>query len=322
VRVRVRVRVVATGDYSARLSVVDEVLAENRLNREEFEGKFSEYVDLYYDDLVSFLEGDDVGEIGKLLKRFRFDFNLLDGLSVGEQLGVLVDRVAKYNSYYDAVENNRGKGLEFVGFDDVELFFGVSEFVANAFDSRLLEECLISEVVYYDEIVNVNVGGSDFYLPSELYSEVVDAYPVVREVRYRAETFAGWNSLHDFSKKYFGTPILMYDSLNESISKSYLDGVADADRERLFGFGTLAHEIGHHVYEYLFDSEMRDVWRGLVDGNAALTEYIAQYDGDKLYSESFSEAVRLRTTVPEYFSDRFPELDVFLRENFFGIGGR
>jgi hypothetical protein len=86
---------------------------------------------------------------------------------------------------------------------------------------------------------------------------------------------------------------------------------------RYHKLGTIAHEIAHHVYDYLMDADMRAEWRELVDGMQPITDYAKSYAEKKQkYDEFFTEAVRLKTTVPDYLKTNFPEINKFLTDNF------
>jgi mRNA-degrading endonuclease HigB of HigAB toxin-antitoxin module len=65
------------------------------------------------------------------------------------------------------------------------------------------------------------------------------------------------------------------------------------------------------------DADMRAERRELVDGMQPITDYAKSYAEKKQkYDEFFTEAVRLKTTVPDYLKTNFPEINKFLTDNF------
>lgn len=97
----------------------------------------------------------------------------------------------------------------------------------------------------------------------------------------------------------------------------YLSDVPAGQKMRQYKLGTIAHEITHHIYHYLMDADKRARWQNLINRTQAITAYAKFYAGcESEYDESFSEAVRLKTTTPDYLKTNFPEIDQFLTDNF------
>ncbi|MFC1617664.1 hypothetical protein ACFL2B_00110 [Patescibacteria group bacterium] len=290
-------------------------------NRKKFENEVLQNVsDELIDKVIAFTEGPKDENIVALLKRANFDYESLLAGEGDEQTKVraLLEAILKAQSYDEAVEQNQGNEIGFSGFENDPDIPDAKEFVYRVFGAELLQKCLVSKVKYVPDRVNVNINGTDYLLPVDVYQKWEDDMPEVKNRKFRAESFVLWNTDPDFSKKFIPTPIHFYSFYGEQPEQlDYLAQVPAEQGMRQYKLGTIAHEIAHHVYDYLMDADRRTQWRELVDRVKAITTYAQSYDDHKLkYDEFFTEAVRLKTTTPDYLNTNFPEIDQFLSDNF------
>lgn len=290
-------------------------------NREKFENEvLPNASDELIDKVIAFIEGTRDEEIVSLLKRADFDYESLLAGEGDEQTKAraLLEAILKAQSYTEAVEQNRNTEIDFSGFENDPDIPDVKEFVYRVFGAELLQKCLISKVKYAPHRVNVQISGTDYMLPVDVYVEWGKVMPEVKNRKFRAESFVLWNTDPNFSKKFIPTPIHFFSFYGEQPEQlDYLAHVPAEQKMRQYKLGTITHEVAHHVYEYLMDVDKRTQWRELVDRTQAITDYAKSYTEHKLkYDEFFTEAVRLKTTTPDYLKTNFPESDQFLTDNF------
>ena len=309
------------GDYTVFDPEMVELLDTIGANRERFENEILPNVsDELIDRVFGFLEGNGDEQIVSLLKRANFDYESLLASEEDEQTKAraLLEAVLKTQSYDEAVEQNKDKEIDFSGFENDPDIPDAKEFITHVFGKELLQKCLVSRVKYYPHKINVNINGTDYILPIEVYAEWEKQMPEVKSRKFRAESLMLWNTDINFSKKFIPTPIHFYSFHGEQPEQlDYLAHVPDEGKMRQYKLGTLTHEVAHHVYDYLMDAGKRKVWKKLVDRTSAITGYAKSYAEHKLkYDEFFTEAVRLKTTSPDYLKINFPEIDQFLTDNF------
>jgi hypothetical protein len=314
-------------EYSAFDSETVELLTTIGEHREKFENEVLPNVpDELVDKVIDFLDGNRDEEVVALFKRANFDYeNLLAG-DEDEQAkgGALLRALLKAQSYDEAVKENEDREIDFSGFEKDPDIPDAKEFIYRVFGLELLQKCLVSKVKYGPDRVNVQLNGTDYLLPVDVYAEWEKQMPEVKSRKFRGESFALWNIDPNFSKKFIPTPINLYGFYGEEPEKlDYLEHVPAEKKMRQYKLGTIAHEIAHHVYDYLMGTDQRRVWQDLVDRSGTITDYAKSYADHKLkYDEFFTEAVRLKVTSPEYLKTRFPEIDKFLTDNFPEIKGQ
>lgn len=154
-------------------------------------------------------------------------------------------------------------------------------------------------------------------LPIDVYTEWEKQMPEVKNRKFRAESFVLWNTDLNFSKKFISTPIYFYSFHGEEPEKlDYLGHISAEKKMRQYKLGTIAHEVAHHIYDYLMDADKRKEWKALVDQTSVITEYANSYAEHKLkYDEFFTEAIRLKATAGDYLKMNFPDIDKFLTDN-------
>lgn len=290
-------------------------------NREKFENEvLPNASDELIDKVIAFTEGVRDEEIVALLKRANFDYESLLAGEGDEQTKAraLLEAILKAQSYDEAVEQNRNNEIDFSGFENDPDIPDAKEFVSKVFGAELLQKCLVSKVKYAPDKVNIQINGTDYMLPVDVYKEWEAVMPEVKNRKFRAESFVLWNTDPNFSKKFIPTPIHFYSFYGEQPEQlDYLAHVPTEQKMRQYKLGTITHEVAHHVYDYLMDADKRTQWRELVDRTQAITAYAKSYAEHKLkYDEFFTEAVRLKTTAPDYLKTNFPEIDQFLTDNF------
>lgn len=290
-------------------------------NREKFENEvLPNASDELIDKVIAFSEGVRDEEIIALLKRANFDYENLLASKQDKQTKAraLLEAILKAQSYDEAVEQNQGVEIDFSGFENDPDIPDAKEFVYRVFGADLLQKCLVSKVKYASDRVNVQINDTDYMLPVDVYQQCKTSMPEVENRKFRAESFVLWNTDPNFSKKFIPTPIHFYSFYGEQPEQlDYLAHVPAEQKMRQYKLGTITHEVGHHVYDYLMDTDKRAQWRELVDRTQAITAYAKSYAEHKLkYDEFFTEAVRLKTTASDYLKMNFPEIDQFLTGNF------
>lgn len=313
-------------DYAVVDSEIIELLDTIGANCEEFENEILPQVsDELIDKVFCFIEGDRDEQIATLLRQANFDYESLLASEEDEQTKAraLLEAVLKAQNYNEAVEQNKDKEIDFSGFEDDPDIPDAKEFVHQAFGGELLRKCLISKVKYAPDKVDVSINGADYMLPVNVYAEWEKQMPEVKSRKFRAESFVRWNTDPNFSKKFIPTPICFYSFYGEEPEKlDYLGHVPAEEKMRQYKLGAVAHEVAHHIYDYLMDADKRKEWKELVDRSGAVTEYAASYAKHKLkYDEFFAETVRLKTTARDYLKINLPDIDKFITDNFPDING-
>jgi len=304
-----------------------ELLRTVKANREKFENEVLPNIsDELIDKVIGFVKGTRDEQIVTLLKRANFDYeSLLENKEDERTKGrLLLEAVLKAQSYDEAVEQNKGKEIDFSGFENDLDIPDAKDFVYRVFGAELLQKCLVLKVKYAPDKVNVQIDGIDFILPVDVYAEWEKVMPEVKNRKFRAESFQTWNTDLDFSKKFLPTPINFFSFYGEEPEGlDYLQHIPVNERMRIYKLGTIAHEFAHSIYGYLMDADRRREWQNLVDKlDRAVTDYAKSYmDHYSKYEEYFTEAVRLKATASDYLKTNFPEIDQFLTDNFPDIKG-
>ncbi|MCL5794935.1 MAG: hypothetical protein M1338_01055 [Patescibacteria group bacterium] len=228
----------------------------------------------------------------------------------------IINVFLKNLDYNNAVMRSEKQGIEFSGFEQDSDLYEAKNYLHSVFSQQLLDKCLISKISYQSEIVLVGIKHLEFLLPLNKYQEWKGNMPQVQEYKFRARNLEIWN---DFTRKYMTLPIYLYRFIDENPKQlNYLKDVPEQEKMRLYKIGTICHEIGHNIYYYLMDETKRSLWRELINKDQIhLTQYSKQYTtgtwGKQTdYSEEFAEAIRLKTTVPQYLQEEFSKLNEFL----------
>lgn len=286
----------------------------------------------YFKRIERFLDnGGNDDEIQNIFNRRGFNFIKVresimaqKGASEKNKLNKLVFEINKVivkdNSFFEAVEKQSSKGLILKGFDSDKDFHKIEKTLANVFSKKILDECLISEIDYHPEIVYIRVDGTDFWLTLEKYQEWKKVMPDIRDYKFRAESFSSWNKIN---YRFTAFPIFMYSFIDEDLSQfNYLEGLPDDEKIKIYKIGTVAHEIGHSIYSNLMDTNMLKEWKELIDERShPLTAYSDKYASGTFgssisHGEEFAEAIRLKTTRPEFLEKDFPEIFNFIESKF------
>jgi len=282
---------------------------------------FKTAMDDYFDQACDLYEGRGDENIILLLKSINFDYNkIIDSdLEEHEKVAKLVKVIVKAKSYEEAVDHNRGKEIEFDGFENDSDIFDIKEFLYNTFGRKLLEECLVSKIKYFSDKILLKIGKNTYIVPIDIYERSRKYIPNIKENKYKGAAFSSWNSNHEFSQKYVLTPINLFSFYDETPEEiDYLEKIPNDKKMRMFKLGIINHEIAHHIYDYLIDCDKCEEWEKIVEKQKKpLTQYSDRYSNHELkYDEYFAEAVRIMTTSPGYLGINFPEIDRFIKVNF------
>lgn len=191
----------------------------------------------------------------------------------------------------------------------------------QAFGKELLQACIISRFVNRPDIANVLVGGKDYYMDVMTYEKLAQNHPSLRNYKVRAENFADW-ARNGHITSVTPLPIHIYSFTGEDLSAfPYLDDVAPEEKMKIYKFGTVAHEVAHHILEYLLTEEEKRELVTLAGTISPLTPYTAKYQTGKHHkpehyaNEQFCEGVRLMTTSSNYLQRVASGLYSWLRNN-------
>jgi len=290
-------------------------------NREKFESETLPNVsDELVDKVIGFLEGNRDEKIIALLKRTNFDYESLSTSEDDEltKARALLGAILKAQSYDEVVEENKNKEIDFSGFENDPDIPDAKEFIHRIFGTELLQKCLVSKVIYIPDRVIVRINGTDYFLPIDVYTELEKVMPVVKNRKFRAIAYVHFSTDPKFSKKFIPTPIHFYSFHGEEPEKlDYLKHISAEEKMRQYKLGTIAHEVAHHVYDYLMDTDKRKEWKELVDRTGPITDYAKSYAEHALkYDEFFTEAVRLKVTSPDRLKNDFSKINQFLTNHF------
>jgi hypothetical protein len=313
------------GEYKAfNNSEVTNLLNIVNKNRREFESNILPNVsNELVDKITGFVEGDGNKQIIAFLKQTNFDYETLlsNKESKETKRKTILEAVLKAQSYEEAVRQNQNIEIDFLDFDNDPDISDAKKFVYKVFDRELLRKCLISKIEYISDKINVQINNTDYILPVDVYAEWKKIISEVKNKKFRAENFTSFNTDLNLSKKFITTPIYLYSFYDEQPEQlDYLSNIPTEQKMRQYKIGTITHEIAHHIYNYLMDADKRIQWEELVNATQAITEYAKIYTENEFkYDEFFAEAVRLKTTTPDYLKINFPKVEKFLTDNFPGI---
>lgn len=209
------------------------------------------------------------------------------------------------------------EAIDFSGFENDQDFASLEDFLAENFGKNLGQRIFVKEINYQAEVVNFSLAGKEYYVPLEQFLSLQEKFPQLKEHRFRAESFSKWNMQLRFAqnKQALNTPIKFYAFLAQDLeNKDYLADVPEQDKMKAYKLGTVAHEIAHHIYDYLFTEADLAAWDRLAREENFSTDYSGKYAEAKFENdEKFTEAVRLYTTVPQYLSSHFPQVFSFVK---------
>lgn len=204
-----------------------------------------------------------------------------------------------------------------VGFEQDPDFASLAQFLRENFGHSFTQKLSIKEINYQKDAVYFRLSDKQYYIPLENFLSLIETFPSLLEHKLRAQAFSKWNTQIRLQqdKAPLNTPINIFAFLPSDLAKvQYLEDVAEEDKMKLYKLGTVAHEIAHHLYDYLFTSEDLSAWKTVVEVENFSTDYAATYEETNFSNdEKFSEAIRLYTTVPQYLASHFPEVFAFIK---------
>ncbi|QQS61326.1 MAG: hypothetical protein IPN70_00105 [Candidatus Moraniibacteriota bacterium] len=304
-------------EYAVRDIDLENLVQKIAFHREEFENEILPNVsEKQIEEAISFFEGDENTKINFLKERPYCNFEKIYDQyeSKNAQIYALLETFLKAQSYDKALVENEDKEIEFLGIDSDPDTKDLKNFLFDSFGEKLLKKCLLSKIQYFSETVNIQIKGIDYILPVDSYIEWEAKMPEIKERKFRAESFVFWNTDQEFSKKFIPTPIRLYSFYGEDPNRfEYLSIFSEKEKMKQYKLGTVAHEVAHHIYEYLVLKNDRKKWEDLVEDSEYITEYAGMYKDDTIkYDEFFAEAVRLHVTSPEYLKRKFPRIEEYI----------
>jgi len=270
----------------------------------------------------NFIDGNEDQEIQKTLTNINYNYtDLLDNRERrDEKIKKIVEMFLIGQSYSRCLAENKGREIDFVGFHEDKDLKDIKKLMYKMFGKDLLEQCLISEIKYRGDLVIIVVKGRTYLISPDEYKQWVYEMPEVKEHKFRAKSFANWNTAYYFSKKYIKTPIFFYSFEGENPnSLEHFKKIPPSEAMKRYKIGTISHEIGHHIFYYLIDNTKRKELEEIMEENINITEYIKKYenrDRETLMSEYFAEIIRLKAINPRYLNKKAPKMNGFLKRYF------
>lgn len=184
----------------------------------------------------------------------------------------------------------------------------------SSISPELLQQCSISRITIRPDIIHLAIG-KGLYLTRKEYDVWRNNNPLVETYKVRAENFTtlqttGWLQDQFQISDTPPLPIVIYGFENDEHSGvRHLQGVSSHIQGKMYKFGTVTHEIGHHIFQFVLTKEQKRAVAELATIVDPITEYAQSYHNQQMYpEEQFCEAVRLATTRPKYLKDTAPEM--------------
>jgi len=289
--------------------------------------------DEYCEELEKIWKGEiKEGELAEIFRNFCLEEkidpkNLIDKEERKSLFYKIIDNYLKpkikAKSFDVAVENQKETGIKFESFESDTDFSELTEFLEKSFSKEILDKALISRISYFPEIVAISLDSSNrYYLPMNKYEEWKNKFPKIVDYKIRAINSSVANKI---AICLHANPIEVYSFVDENLENfEYLEGVPENEKMKIYKLGAIAHEVGHNLYGDVLNVDLKTIFKKIMDEVGHLTHYSKKYadgtHGDKInYSEEFAEAIRLKTTAPEYLKNNFPQVFYFLEENLPGI---
>jgi len=243
------------------------------------------------------------------------------------------------------IENNDGKVIT-----NEEL----KQFTDTHFSGDILKYALITAIDIRLNVVNyqapadnfIGIESGEYYIPKDVFLKYQDKLSPeqlkhIENHVYRAESFAVWNrntsnELTNIalveSNAVLPTPVALFnqefdrenigikENKLDKVGLEYLSGVSESKRSKMYALGSLAHEIGHNIFQHLvYKKPHEQEWKNIVDRLGNITYYAKKYDkgNGKDYDENFCEAVRIFTTTTEWLDQNgYSEMANYIEKYF------
>ena len=194
------------------------------------------------------------------------------------------------------------------------IFANLATQLNSLFSKEFLQKCLISRITIRPDIIHLAIG-KGIYLTLDEYQAWRQENPKIDEFKVRAENFttfqtSGWLRENFDIDHPIPLPIVIYGfNKGEDENVDYLASFHPNARDGLYKLGTVTHEIGHHIFQFILTLEQREEFTSLATGAVPFTKYAKLYRNKEVYSEEqFCEAVRLMTTNSAYLKESVPQL--------------
>lgn len=228
------------------------------------------------------------------------------------------------------------------------------QFIDSHFSGDILKQALVSAIdirlneVNYQAPENnfIGIDAGEYYIPKNVFLKYhgnlsADQLKHIEDYVYRGESFSVWNRNTSNELTNVGlvesgavlpTPVAIFnqefdkenrgikeDKLDE-VGLEYLSVVPQAERSKMYTLGTLAHEIGHNIFQHLvYKKPQEQEWKDIVDKLGNITEYAKEYEVEngKEYDENFCEAIRIFTTAREWLDKNgYAEVSDYIEKYF------
>lgn len=255
--------------------------------------------------------------LDRLTREANERFTAEDVFEVNPELARLWEEVEAFNTS-ETDEPIRTSSIEYEGFTSESGLENLPDDLQKVFTKDLLEACVISRVVNRDDIVNVLLGEKDMYMTVEEFRDWSSVSPEIKKYKVRAENNTAWVT-QGYVKALMPLPIHLYSFEGENMSDyDYLDSDDEVEKLYRYKFGAVAHEVAHHIQNYLLTERENEALEKLCTQYPPLTPYTKKYlEGTHQYrsyvNEQFCEAIRLLTTNPHFLKLKAPDLYNYIR---------
>lgn len=222
----------------------------------------------------------------------------------------------KQETYQELIENP--SPIIWKGFKNNSELSNAPQQIEDVFGKEILNQSLISEVIYQPDTYFCVVGNKEYFIPEQMYQ--------LKAAQLKPHKFRAMNSsdfiIHHSAKSYYRTPIRIFAfDQSEGLDQKYLQHIKNpAERKRLYKIGTINHEIGHHIVDIIVkqkEENWHDWQRIVFENPEPITLYSQKYcQQNVFYSEEFAEAIRLYTTSPQYLQDKYPKSFNYVQTKF------
>jgi len=270
--------------------------------------------DAILDEVVGYSDGVESAIITHCLDRFNGAWRSTLEQSSSDSRENLLTRMLYKSRTYDTVLEQRQEKIQMIGFEKDSDFNGTQALLTELFGEDLLNRCLISEIEYEPDKVYINVNGVRYFIPSQQFTQIANEMPWVHNYRYRAESLSNWNLDMNFSTNFRRLPIKIFSFLGQPLEGFlYLNGLSNEEKIRTYKQGTVVHEVGHLVYDFVLNKDQRENWEKLSGQSRNITSYTGLYQGKSTeHEENFCEALRLFSLSKEYLRVNNPEIYEFV----------
>lgn len=267
---------------------------------------------------------------------------------------ILEKSLKPYKETYDQIEETQ----IIIENNDEKLLTNneIGNFIDSKFQGDILRKALVTAIeIRFNEVNyqapkenSFGIEKGEYYIPKKIFLNYFNKLSTEQQKEitkniYRAESFAKWNRIEEKKHKMirsalsesgcvFPTPVALFNlEFNEETKAiregkleeaglEYLSKTKKPEREKNYALGTIAHELGHNIFQHLiYKKPQAKEWEEIVDKLGSIAKYAKKYQENKLahYDENFAEAVRVFTTAREWMDkNRYSDMAQYIKKYF------